>query len=204
MPPLSDFEALRLLVGVFIDQLFNVHSRKARSLLSDSNQRPLDYKSSALPTELKRRLFSQYGITVRDTSDEKRVQRYNIFFIRANYFRKNRPPVSDFDKSAILCLHFSARGIYSDLISRVKYALTPPCLQLAPALHMGRGYLFFGRRCKDTTKNGDLQVFVSADAANTAFLDFMRKSYLTSCPWAVLVLVAIICILRRISSESIT
>ena len=29
------------------------------SLLSDSNQRPLDYKSSALPTELKRRLFQQ-------------------------------------------------------------------------------------------------------------------------------------------------
>ena len=39
--------------------MFTFFRAKRVSLLSDSNQRPLDYKSSALPTELKRRLFQQ-------------------------------------------------------------------------------------------------------------------------------------------------
>ncbi len=39
-----------------------------RSWRTDSNPRPADYKSAALPTELRQRVFSNYSITVKDLS----------------------------------------------------------------------------------------------------------------------------------------
>ena len=36
--------------------------------------------------------------------------------------------------------------------------------------------MLFERQRKDTTNNGDLQIFAPADAANTAFIDFNGKN----------------------------
>ena len=50
-----------------LSPIFQLARLAPRSLLSDSNQRPLDYKSSALPTELKRRLFQQPDFVWRES-----------------------------------------------------------------------------------------------------------------------------------------
>ncbi len=58
------------------------------SLLSDSNQRPRDYKSRARPTELKRHRDSVRK-RCRDIADRNRVQSYRYFSIPPNFPDKN-------------------------------------------------------------------------------------------------------------------